>query len=117
MRCNSASNAGVTRSGSAMRHAMHHAVPHRRDGGEARLRLQPLQKKTGRRGVIGGLDGTAGRGLPDGVMDREIRAAQADAIHLSRQPRRRPSAWKSANLMLEEPPLIVRMQADFGFPD
>jgi hypothetical protein len=42
--------------------------------------------------------------------ERQIRPAQADAVNLSIKPSlQRFAAWYSANLMLDEPPLIVRM--------
>jgi hypothetical protein len=74
-----------------MRHAMHDAVPHGHDGGEARLRLKPAQEKVAPRAVIGGLDGQGGLRFARRVMHRQICAAQADAIHLSRQMRLAPA--------------------------
>ena len=54
-----------------------------------------------------------------GTLERQIRPAHADAIHRSHEALAFSGSptWYSANLMLDEPPLIVRMHGLAGFMD
>jgi hypothetical protein len=48
-------------------------------------------KETGRSAVVGGFDGECGRRFAGGDKDGQVRAAQADAVHLSGQQALRPA--------------------------
>jgi hypothetical protein len=97
---------------------MHHAVSRRIDRREDRVRLKPVQQKTHRCAVIGGVKAAGGLRFFSRIIDDQIRVAQTDAIDLSSSRRRGVSpASYTANRMLDEPLLIVRMQDDADVTD
>ena len=97
-------------------HAVDHPVSHRPDRFETILFFEPIDQEIRCRFVIGGGEFAALLLFPGRVIERQIRPAQADAVNLSIKPSlQRFVGWYSANLMLDEPPLIVRMRGLAAF--
>ena len=99
-------------------HPMNHPVPHRPDRSELILLFEPIHQEVCRRFVIVGGESATVLPIRGRLMECQIRPAQADAIDLSiKSSLQRVADLASANLMLEEPPLIVRMRGFAAFMD